>query len=85
MQFLTMTLLQPLLVDWLEIHNTVVFELVFVFSMVRFLELVPLFEPSMVMKSAPFNLSIATDEAPVIDLFTEVSGFIVTLFESDDP
>ena len=77
--FLIVLLVAPSVVDALPNQTTTDEVPVFVFSIVKLLSEAPLFEPSIVTLSAPFNLMIAEAEDPEIVGLTPAAGLIVNV------
>ena len=67
-EFLTVLLAAPWEAVALAIQTTPDVVPVFVFAMVRFLDDVPLFDPSIVTKLQPFSLKILVLEEPLTDV-----------------
>ena len=80
LQFLVVSLVAPAPVPILA-KLIAVGLVVFVFVIVKSREAVPLFEPSIVTKSAPFSFNIEAVVFPVITEFvTPVAGLMVRVF-----
>ena len=78
-QFLIVLLVAPFVADALAIQITMGVIPVLVFSIVMSFEAVPLFDPSKVIKSAPYKVNI-DDPEPEIVVVTPAFGRIVTVF-----
>ena len=75
-----MLLIAPSDADALPIQTTADVAPVLVFSIVRLLSDPPLFDPSIVTKSAPFKRIIAEAEEPAIVVVCPLAGRMVSVF-----
>jgi hypothetical protein len=79
-QFLIVLFVEPFVELKLANQKTDDVNDVLVLLIVKFLVVVPELDPSMVIKSAPLNLNIASVELPIIFALTPVFGFIIIEF-----